>query len=235
VTVLTLKGAKLTLDPSGALWWPEEATLVVADLHLDKEPDSSPRGRLLPPHETRATIDRLAVVIRRYRPRRVVVLGDGVPDAAAAQRMEKGDVEQLLDLIKAHEWIWLAEDLGPAPASAFGGRIGRELASPPLLLRHEPGEDYRSGEVSGHFHPMAAVRVRGRRISGRCFVSDGERLVIPAFGAHRGGLDALDPAIAGIFRAQLRVYLIGREAIYLFPGERLERMQPLPEALAAVR
>ncbi len=235
MTALTLNGAKLTLDPSGALWWPEEATLVVADLHLEKGSGFAARGRLLPPYDTRATIDRLAVVIRRYRPRRVVALGDSFHDAAAAERMNPADVERLVRLVKEHDWVWVAGNHDPAPPSVFGGRVARELALPPLTLRHEPGQDYRSGEVCGHFHPKAAVRVRGRRISGRCFVSDGARLVIPAFGAYTGGLDALDPAVAGLFRERLRVYLIGREAIYLFPGERLERMQPPQEALAAAR
>jgi uncharacterized protein len=232
---LTLNGAGLVLDPSGALWWPEQRMLVAADLHLEKGSALAARGRLLPPYDTRVTIDRLAVVTRRYRPERVVALGDSFHDRAATERMDDADVERLARLIKEHDWIWIAGNHDPEPPAAVGGKVERELVVGPLAFRHEPAEGYAQGEVCGHLHPKGAVRVRGRRISGRCFVTDCGRLVIPAFGAYTGGLDALDPAVAALFRGRLRVYLIGRNAIYLFAGERLERMQRPEAAIAAAR
>jgi DNA ligase-associated metallophosphoesterase len=238
-TVISLNGAELTLDPSGALWWPREGTLVAADLHLEKGSSFAAAGRLLPPYDTRATIERLAVVLRRYRPRRVVALGDSFHDGQAGARMAEADAARLAGLVAEHDWLWIAGNHDPAPAEAMaralGGRVAAELALSPLRFRHEPAAEPAAGEVCGHFHPKGAVRVRGRRISGRCFVTDGARLVLPAFGAYAGGLDALAPALAGLFTAAVRVYLIGRDAIYLFPAERLERIQRGIEAVAAAR
>jgi len=76
-------------------------------------------------------------------------------------------------------------------------------------------------EVSGHFHPKATVRVRGRRVTAPCFAGDGRRLVLPAFGAYTGGLDVLDPALAGLFDGGLRVHLIARGRLHAFPRSAL--------------
>jgi DNA ligase-associated metallophosphoesterase len=230
---IMLNGAALTLDPSGAVWWPNESILAVADLHLEKGSSFAKAGRLLPPYDTRATIERLAVVLRRYRPRRVVALGDSFHDRDSHARMDAVDIERLRHLVAEHDWIWIAGNHDPAPPEALGGAVKAELALAPLVFRHEPDEAYLDGEVCGHFHPKAAVRARGRRISGRCFVTDGGRLVLPAFGAYTGGLDALDPAIVELFEGQVRVYLIGRNAIYLFAAERLERSRRTEAAALA--
>jgi metallophosphoesterase superfamily enzyme len=45
------------------------------------------------------------------------------------------------------------------------------------------------------------VPTRGRSIERRCFVSDGERAVMPAFGAYTGGLSIRDIAFTKIFGA----------------------------------
>ncbi|HLI12328.1 MAG TPA: ligase-associated DNA damage response endonuclease PdeM [Alphaproteobacteria bacterium] len=227
-----LNGAELVLDPSGALWWPEQSTLAVADLHLAKGSALAGRSKLLRPGETRATIERLAVVLRRYRPRRVVVLGDGFHERHARSRLNLVDGERLAGLIGEHEWVWVAgAHPGDAPAP-LGGRTVAELDLDGLVFRCEPGE-LGDGEVCGGFHPKAAIRVRGRRISGRCFVTDGLRLILPAFGAYTGGLDARDPMIAELFGDAVRVYLIGRNAIYLFPVDRLEPARRIEDVALA--
>ncbi|HXQ65879.1 MAG TPA: ligase-associated DNA damage response endonuclease PdeM [Alphaproteobacteria bacterium] len=231
---VTLNGAELTLDPSGAVWWAERSTLAVADLHLEKGSAFARQGRLLPPYDTRATIARLAVVLRRYRPARVVALGDSFHDQEALARMDAADLALLQRLVAEHDWVWIAGNHDPAPPRGLGGTVRAELALEPLVFRHEPEEGHVDGEVCGHFHPKAAVCARGRRISGRCFVTDGGRLVLPAFGSYTGGLDALDPAISELFEGQVRVYLIGRDAIYLFAAERLEGMRR-SEPAASVR
>ena len=57
---MSLSGAALIADPSGALYWPEHGLLVVADLHLEKGSSYAARGQLLPPYDTAATLSRLA-------------------------------------------------------------------------------------------------------------------------------------------------------------------------------
>ena len=66
---ITLAGASLVARASGALWWPAERLLAVADLHLCRSERLARRGgALLPPYETAATLDRLAAEVTALAP-----------------------------------------------------------------------------------------------------------------------------------------------------------------------
>jgi len=227
---IRLNGAMLSADPSGALLWPERRTLVVADLHLEKGSAFAARGQLLPPYDTRATLERLEALIARHRPERVVSLGDSFHDGAAGERLAPADRARLKRLTSACDWVWIEGNHDPEPPEDLGGRGAAELVEGPLVFRHRAvtrGAKSRAaagpvaGEVSGHWHPKAAVHLPPRRISAPCFVSDGRRLVLPAFGAYTGGLNVLDPAVSGLFDEAFVVYLAMRSKIYLFQKDYL--------------
>ena len=215
---ITANGAALLADPSGALIWPARSTLVVADLHLEKGSAFAARGQLLPPYDTRATLARLEALAARHRPERVVCLGDSFHDGAAAGRLGAGDRARLRRLAAGRDWIWIAGNHDPAPPDDLGGRGLEELVDGPLVFRHQArANGTPAGEVSGHYHPKASVHLRPRRITAPCFVTDGRRLVLPAFGAYTGGLNVLDPAVASLFRRDFQVQLLHRDRIYTFP------------------
>jgi len=223
---IRLNGARLTADPSGALLWPERRTLVVADLHFEKGSAFAQRGLLLPPYDTRATLDRLSALIARHRPARVVCLGDSFHDGEAGERLSAPDRERLGRLTASCDWVWIAGNHDPVPPDDLGGRIAAELIDPPLVFRHQARKRRTkahpvAGEVSGHWHPKAAVHLPPKRITAPCFVSDGRRLVLPAFGAYAGGLNVLDPAVSALFEKGFVVYLVHRDKIYSFPCDNL--------------
>ncbi|CAO3413247.1 ligase-associated DNA damage response endonuclease PdeM [Azospirillum endophyticum] len=217
---LTLCAADLLADPSGALLWPAENLLAVADLHLEKGSAFAARGRMLPPYDTRATLDRLAELIARYRPARVLCLGDSFHDRRAAERMDADDVGRLRALTTAADWVWITGNHDPEPPQGFGGRVVAELSVGPLTFRHEaqPGA---IGELSGHLHPAAAVALAGRRVRERCFAHDGAKLILPAFGSFTGGLNVLDAAFDGLLAPAFEVLMTVRGRVYRFPGTRL--------------
>ena len=220
-SILTLAGARLIADPSGALLWPERKLLAVADLHLEKGSAFAARGRMLPPYDTRMTLDRVAAVLERVRPAHVLCLGDSVHDRHAASRMEAGDVARLRALTGAAAWVWITGNHDPEPPEGFGGRIAAEVTLDALTFRHEavPGA---TGELSGHLHPVAALRLPGRhRVRERCFVLDGAKLILPAFGSYAGGLNVLNPAIAGLLCPRFEVHLLVRGRVHRFPRETL--------------
>jgi DNA ligase-associated metallophosphoesterase len=218
---LPLNGADLIADLTGALWWPEAALLAFADLHLEKGSSYAPRGTLLPPYDTRTTVKRMADAVGRYTPRTVVCLGDSFHDDGAAARLDDVDAAALQRLIGGRDWLWVAGNHDPAPPAGLGGRSVAEFSAGPLRFRHEAVSMTAPGEVSGHFHPKASVSHRGRRVTGRCFASDGRRLVLPAFGAYAGGLSVTDPALAGLFPDGFAVWMLGRSRVHRLPASRL--------------
>jgi len=219
---LTVNGADLRADISGALHWPAMETLVVSDLHLEKASFFAARGQLLPPYDTTATLRGLEALVARLRPARVVSLGDSFHDPAAAERLGGAAAERIRTLTRGRDWIWISGNHDPAPPADWGGRIAPELTLGPLVFRHEAlPESPVAGEVSGHYHPKASVRVRARRLTARCFVTDGRRLILPAFGAFTGGLDVLNPAIAKLFGAGFVAHLLGRDRVFAFPSAAL--------------
>ena len=125
---MALCGKQLIADNSGALYWPGEATLLVADLHLEKGSAYAERGSLLPPYDTRQTLMRLAEVIDRYEPARVIALGDSVHDVGAARRMAAEDLQILRMMQEDREWIWLTGNHDPEIAPSLGGRARGELS-----------------------------------------------------------------------------------------------------------
>lgn len=220
---LTVCGQAFDLTPEGAAFLAAERLLVVADLHLEKGSSYAARGIALPPYDTRATLARLENLIARFRPRVVVALGDSFHDARADSRMAPEDAARLARLTRTCDWIWISGNHDPAPPPQFGGEIMEEFRLGPLTFRHEPQAAPATGEIAGHLHPCAAVRVRGRRLRRRCYASDGTRMVLPAFGAYAGGLNVLDRAFDDLLPGlDFHAWMMGGRTVVPVAARRLE-------------
>ncbi|HSI41726.1 MAG TPA: ligase-associated DNA damage response endonuclease PdeM [Xanthobacteraceae bacterium] len=211
---IELAGARLRLDPAGALYWPAEGALIVADLHLEKGSAFAARGVPLPPYDSAATLAVLARLVDTFRPRTVVALGDSLHDRRAGARLGAAERAMLAMLRRGRDLIWVAGNHDPDPVPELGGCHVGELALGPLVLRHEPSKTATRGEIAGHFHPVARIVRRGRGVRRRCFAADGARLVLPALGAYAGGLNVRDPALAGLFAADFSAHLLGAARTY---------------------
>jgi DNA ligase-associated metallophosphoesterase len=198
IATVTVAGVTLVADLSGAFFWEAERLLVVSDLHLEKGSSYAARGVLLPPYDTVATLSRLSAVIARHDPRTVIALGDSFHDRSAHARLSAPDREAIAALQARRDWIWISGNHDPALPSNLGGVVANEVAIGPIVFRHEPSGA--AGEIAGHLHPKARVTTRGRSVERRCFASDGERAVMPAFGAYTGGLNIRDAAFTRIFQ-----------------------------------
>ena len=218
---VTVAGVALVADPAGALYWPDEKLLAVADLHLEKGSAFAARGVLLPPYDTATTLARLARLIERYAPRQVIALGDSFHDGGGPARMDDLSRVTLQALQRGRDWVWIAGNHDPDPANNIGGRFADVLTLGALTFRHEPSPRPNDGELAGHLHPMARVTRRGRAVSRRCFASDARRLVMPAFGAYAGGLNVRDRAIVSLFGAlSFTAHMLGTGRLYAVPAAR---------------
>jgi uncharacterized protein len=218
---IAVAGTTLIADPAGALYWPDEKLLLVADLHLEKGSAFAKRGVLLPPYDTATTLGRLARLVEHYAPRVRIALGDSFHDDHGPLRMSDLDRIKLKGLQRGRDWVWIAGNHDPDLPEDVGGRFADALAFGPLTFRHEPSENALDGEIAGHLHPVARVAQRGRAVSRRCFASDGRRLVMPAFGAYTGGLNVRDRAIFGLFGALgFTAHMLGAQRLYAVAAER---------------
>lgn len=219
VSRVTVADVPFLADFSGALFWEEQRLLIVSDLHLEKGSSFAARGVLLPPYDTVATLSRLAAVIARHDPRQVIALGDSFHDRDAHRRLSEPDREALAALQVRRNWIWISGNHDPALPPDLGGVVASEVAIGPIVFRHEPTGA--SGEIAGHLHPKARVPTRGRSIERRCFASDGERAVMPAFGAYTGGLSIRDVAFARIFGSPgFMAHVLGDNRVHAFAASR---------------
>lgn len=200
--------------PSGAVWWPEQSLLAITDLHLEKASSRALHGLWLPPYDTAETLKRLEAVLAELQPRRVICLGDTVDDPAAWQRMHPEDHQRLQSLCASTSWTWIAGNHDPDRPPNFSGCFCSEIEIAGVTFRHQARPDCSGREVSGHFHPKARLNLRGRGISGRCFMGSATRLILPAFGAFTGGLDQADEAFKRIFPTPPAIWLIHRHRVY---------------------
>jgi uncharacterized protein len=216
---IAVAGVALIADPDGALYWPEQSLLAVADLHLEKGSSFAARGQLLPPYDTAATLARLARLIARYAPRCVVALGDSFHDGGGPARLARDDRESLSALQRGRDWIWIMGNHDPEPAANIGGIFNDTLTIGALTFRHLPTGA--AGEIAGHLHPVARIAQRGRAVSRRCFAADATRMVMPAFGAFTGGLNVRDAAFADLFGTlKFTAHMLGEGRLYAFAAKR---------------
>lgn len=208
-------GRTFVADRSGALYWPAEQALIVADLHLEKGSSGAARGRMLPPYDTRATLMKLAEAVDRFEASAVIALGDSFHDRAAADRMAGEDLDVLRIIQDERDWIWVTGNHDPDIDKRLGGVSMPDVALGGLTLRHVPAEGRITHEIGGHMHPAAKLSVHGHTLRRPCFISNGLRLVLPAFGAFTGGLNVLDDAFLPLFGNDgFSVWLLGDEGLY---------------------
>ncbi|NWG25798.1 MAG: ligase-associated DNA damage response endonuclease PdeM [Pseudorhodoplanes sp.] len=208
-------------DRSGALYWPAERMLIVADLHLEKASSAARNGTFLPPYDTASTLASLGTVVARHAPRLVVALGDSFHDGDGPGRLDPSDRTALRELQRGREWIWMSGNHDPDPATDIGGTFAGLLCVGGIVLRHEPSPELGCSEIAGHLHPLARVATRARLVSRKCFVSDGRRMVMPAFGAFTGGLNIRNRAFAALFDSlQFTAHMLGAARLYAIAGAR---------------
>ncbi len=214
---ISLGRRRFTALLGGALWWRARRTLIFADLHFEKGSSYAAKGSMLPPYDTRETLLRMNVEIDRLDPAHVVCLGDSFHDGEAWSRMHADDIGLLAALAHRRRWTWVAGNHDPAPPRGIGTEIVASLALDDLVFRHQADvADER--DVSGHFHPKAFLRGRGGGQGRRCFVEDGKRLVLPAFGAYTGGLDIADNVFAALFPRGFNAHLLGQTRVVSLPS-----------------
>jgi DNA ligase-associated metallophosphoesterase len=225
-------GHEMMALPQGALFWPARRALLVADLHLEKASWFAKSGQMLPPYDSIATLADLAALAAATGAAEIWCLGDSFHDRHGCDRLPAEARAMLTGLTAATRWTWIVgnhdpmmgppsrcpgDSAAPSFADHCGGEIVEEAEVDGLILRHEadPGES--RPELSGHFHPKLRITRRGRQVSRRCFVATATKLILPAFGALTGGLDAHHPEIVRAVGPGAQALVPVRDRLLRFP------------------
>lgn len=217
---IVFRGHRFVPLVSGALFWPEQGALLLADLHFDKFGAFARRGSLLPPYDTAITLSRLEADIAATGAETVISLGDSFHRRDSHLQLLDADRQRLVALVERRNWHWIAGNHDPE-GHDLGGVCVPALEMGGLTLVHEPRPDG-EGLIAGHLHPAAQIAMSGATTRRRCFVMDQRLLVMPAYGAGTGAMNILSPALVGHFHwPSVAISMIGRDRVYPVSPKRL--------------
>lgn len=197
-------GKSFTADRTGALYWPAENTLAVSDLRLQQGSYLTEQDVVLPPYDTASAFDKLEDAIDRYDPQRVIALGDSF---CGKEPLNLHDLDWLQDLMEGREWFWIMGPDSAPPPDCARGVVAPHITLSGIKFRHEPVKAPVSQEISGRMHPVATISEQDYQVSGRCFVSNGARMVLPSVGVYARGANVLDDAFEP---------LLGRNGLFVW-------------------
>lgn len=211
-------GEALQALRSGALYLPAKKMLCVSDLHFGKAQRYALHGgAALPPYETQDTLGKLEQDICATQPQTIVCLGDSFDRMGASEDMVPQTKEFLLRLQEKRRWIWIEGNHDPSPLG-MGGENLAEFELDRLVFRHIAQSNH-SGEISGHYHPKITLRLRARSITRRCFITDANRIIMPAYGTYTGGLSVRSDPLKSYFDSSAICILTG-ETMHTVPMPR---------------
>jgi DNA ligase-associated metallophosphoesterase len=218
--MLAFGGQDFRIVDGAALFWPRHAALIVADLHLEKASWFAMRGQMLPPHDSLATLERLAAAVAETGARQIWCLGDNFHDDDGAIRLG-GEARALLSrMTAALDWRWITGNHDAHLPDGIGGTVVAEAELDGIILRHRADPADPRPELSGHFHPKYRASARGRSVSRPCFVAGKTKLIFPAFGSLTGGLHADHPEIRAASGGGSEALIMSRGRLLRFPLDR---------------
>lgn len=195
--LFTTPSGDVVLDHQKAAFLPDSECLLVADLHFEKGSYLQAKGHApLPTYDTADTIERLAALIKRYRPKSVAALGDSFHDVAAGERLSEQNFKAVNDIVASvSDFIWILGNHDPDIPHGLEGRQEDHIQSGGFLLTHLPTDSEGGLNICGHLHPKVSLKTSRRRFWKPCFACADNRIILPSFGTFTGGLDVSHPAI----------------------------------------
>jgi len=216
---INLGDTVLHLLPQNAIFWPEENTLLVADLHLGKEHVFGRRGIAIPEGPSNATLNNLSTLLHNTGASDCVVLGDFFHDTPRSNDSWLSAVSHFLD---DHPNVTMQITAGnhdkQIGQSLIDSRLvwhNEPLYRGSLVLQHEPGSDSRGHVLAGHLHPVVSIGDKFQRtLRSRCFWHQPHCTVLPAFGQFTGGYQVTPAPSDQVFLADTeRVIAVPHNAI----------------------
>jgi uncharacterized protein len=209
-----LSGKSMIADATGALYWPAENALIVADLQLSECSYLEGHDVLLPPYDTASAFEKLEEALDRYDPARVLALGNSFA-CQASSAMTSHERDWLQDMMEGRDWYWVASEDAAGFPEGIGGTVAPQVILSGIKFRAEAIRAPVANEIAAGLHPVAQVSQHGHILRGRCFVTNGMRLIMPSMGNYSAGKNVLssafDPYLA---QGALFVWFLAQDRVH---------------------
>ncbi len=184
----------LWLSTERCIYWEEQSSLILSDLHFGKTGHFRKSGIAVPQSLYKEDMQRLINLVQFYKPAQLIVVGDLFHSKENKEldlfKKWRGDFQQLhIQLVKGNHDIlkkeWYA-DAGIAVSE-------KHLVVDKFCFVHDIAEACTSEPIdyfiSGHIHPCVTLRGLGRQsISLPCYYFSEKYAVLPAFSKFTGGV-----------------------------------------------
>lgn len=183
---IKLKGNHFDLHPSGAAFWVEKKTLLLADVHLGKVAHFRKNGIAVPRKAEGAFYKKITLLLNEFEVERILFLGD------------------LFHSFQNNEWhlftAWVKQQKASMilvegnhdiiPASQFeqiGLQVVDHFIEDAFYFSHFPEEKETQFIFCGHVHPGVKLKGNGlQQMKMPCFFQSPQQMILPAFGAFTG-------------------------------------------------
>ena len=183
----------LVMSAERALFWENESTLIVADLHIGKTGHFRKAGIGVPQSVYKDDLHRLLAQILFFKAERLIIVGDLTHSTANKEldlfRRWRKDFPSLdVQLVKGNHDILEEKWYGESDITVSAG----QLQVNKFLFVHDilkAGIKPSKGQYlfSGHLHPGISIKGRGRQsLNFPCFYFAKKHCVLPAFSRFTG-------------------------------------------------
>lgn len=186
-------GEKLTLTNQRALYWSDQETLILSDLHLGKAAHFRKSGIAIPTQTMEADLLRLEKLMKHYRPGRVAIVGDLIH---AGTNSETAHFASLTQVFASTKFILIRGNHDRVSANqlrtlGIGGIYDQYRLGTIWLVHEQPtgNSSFTHPAISGHIHPGVVLQLPSRqRLKFPCFVVSKRQgvLILPAFSRFTG-------------------------------------------------
>ncbi len=185
-----LNGIELRLHCDGAVSWPEQQTLFVADTHFGKEATFRRHGIPVPIGGTRGTLATIEKLIHSTEAKRLVILGDMFH---ARSSLSRDVVSSLEVFFSSHPSLQITlvrgnhdAHVGQLPPSWPVQIVDPYYRLGDVVMTHHPQPVPTDARVllCGHLHPAVAIGASFGKLP--CFHYRGGMMVLPAIGRFTG-------------------------------------------------
>ncbi len=212
-----IKGEKFVFDKSGSIFLEKLNTLIFSDLHLGKSLSFADHGNFIPPYDLDETILNLINIIEKYKPKRLISLGDSFHENRSIQKMKRkyiNTINSLLDKIDI-TWIEGNHDSNLLFKDKIQGNFKNFYKLKNFKFVHSKSKinEVNIFEFSGHYHPKITLKFNGLNYSYKCFILTDSFCILPSFGTYTGGLDIKSNALQKILPINKQIIVLGNNKI----------------------